>query len=251
MKLTIRKLMTAAALATGILASQAQAGVVIAGTRVIVPSQEREVTVKLSNAGKTPALVQAWLDNGDASEAPEKIHVPFVLTPTMFRLDPDKGQTLRLIYTKEPLATDKESLFWLNVLEVPPKAQAGDDANHLQLAFRTRIKVIFRPQGLPGKAEDAPAQVRWEVTRDASGKGYALKGTNPTPYIVNLGEVALQAGGKTFDAGSGFIKPGESGSFPVKDLSSAPAAGAEVNYSGINDWGGTVAGKQSVSSAGL
>lgn len=248
MKKLIRKVMSAAVLSAGVFASQAQASVVIAGTRVIFPGQEREVTVKLSNEGSAPALVKAWLDNGDMNEAPEKIRVPFTLTPAMFRLDPSKGQTLRLIYTNEPLAKDKESLFWLNVLEVPPKPQAGETANTLQFALRTRIKVIFRPQGLPGSAAEAPSQVRWEVRRAADGKGYALRATNPTPYVVNLGKISLNAGGKSYDAGAGFIKPGTSESFPLQNLSSPPASGATVNYSSINDWGGNQDGQQSVSS---
>ena len=47
--------------------------------------------------------------------------MPFTMVPPLFRLDPKKGQMLRIVYTQEPLATDKETLFWLNVLEVPPR----------------------------------------------------------------------------------------------------------------------------------
>lgn len=248
MKPLIRKFMSAAMLAAGAVASQAQASVVIAGTRVIFPAQEREVTIKLTNEGGSPVLVKAWLDNGEMNEAPEKIRVPFTLTPAMFRLDPDKGQSLRLIYTNEPLPKDKESLFWLNVLEVPPKPQTGGDVNTLQFALRTRIKVMFRPEGLAGTAAEAPAQVRWEVSRAPDGKGYALKGNNPTPYVVNLGKVSLNSGGKSFDAGVGFIKPGTSEWFPIPDLASMPVSGATVEYSSINDWGGTQDGKQPISS---
>lgn len=139
MKTLRRTLMAAATLAAGCFALQAQASVVIASTRVIYPAQEREVTIKLSNDGRTPALVQSWLDDGSITDAPETLKVPFVLTPAIFRVDPGKGQTLRLIHTKESMPQDKESMYWLNVLEVPPKAQAGEDANRLQLAFRTRI----------------------------------------------------------------------------------------------------------------
>ncbi|WP_426394879.1 molecular chaperone [Ralstonia sp. R-29] len=244
MKPLVRKMMALAVLTAGVFAAHAQASVVIAGTRVIFPAQEREVTVRLTNDGKTPALVQTWVDNGEANETPEKISTPFLLSPPLFRLDPSKGQTLRLVYTKEPLAQDKESLFWLNVLEVPPKGAAEDDANKLQIAFRTRIKVIFRPQGLTGSADEAPEKVRWEIVRD--GNEYVLKGTNSTPYIVNLGTLSLKSGGKTYDAGAGHIKPGETASFAVKELHSAPATGSEVEYHSINDWGGSVAGKQPV-----
>ncbi|MBC9904190.1 molecular chaperone [Achromobacter xylosoxidans] len=248
MKNLRRTLMATAALAAGCFALQAQASVVIASTRVIYPAQEREVTIKLSNDGRTPALIQSWLDDGNITDAPEKLKVPFMLTPAIFRVDPGKGQTLRLIHTKEAMVQDKESLYWLNVLEVPPKAQAGEDANRLQIAFRTRIKVMYRPQGLPGLAEEAPAQLRWEVAPAAAGKGYALKASNPTPYVVNLGKVSLQSGGQSFDAGAGYVKPGESALFPIAGMTSAPAAGAQVKFNSINDWGANVEGSQPLTS---
>ncbi|MDR6491717.1 fimbria/pilus periplasmic chaperone [Paraburkholderia sp. 22099] len=248
MKRLIKTLTTATLLAASAFCVQANASVVVAATRVVFPANEREVTVKLSNDGNTPALVQAWIDTGDQNASPEQIKVPFTLTPSMFRLDPKKGQTLRMIYTKEPLAQDKESMFWLNVLEVPPKAGAGEDMNKLQLAFRTRIKVFFRPQGLQSSAQEAPSKAQWSIVRGADGKGYALQATNPTPYFVNLGSIALEAGGKTYDAGSGYLKPGSSELFPIANLTSAPSA-AEVNYTSINDWGGGVKGKQAVSAS--
>lgn len=146
----IRALQSIALIST-LVASQAHASVVISGTRVVFPSNEREVTIKLTNDGKTPALVQTWIDAGDQNASPETINVPFTLTPSMFRMEPNKGQTLRMIYTNEPLPTDKESLFWLNVLEIPPKANDGADRNELQIALRTRIKIMFRRKAWPVK----------------------------------------------------------------------------------------------------
>ncbi len=50
------------------------------------------------------------------------------------------------------LPKDRESVFWFNVLEVPPKPDAATVANQslLQLAFRTRIKLFYRPEALKG-----------------------------------------------------------------------------------------------------
>lgn len=228
----------AAVAAIGMMIANANAAVVIEGTRVIYPATEREVTVKMTNAGELPALVQAWLDNGNPNESPDKIDVPFTLTPSMFRIDPNKGQTLRLIHTKEPLPQDKESLFWLNVLEVPPKAKADDGVeNNLQLAIRTRIKVMFRPANLPGTSAQAPADMKWVLERGHDGKGWALKATNPAAYYVNLGSVALKADGKTFEAGFGYVAPGESQTFPVEGLDHVVSPSAEVEYLSINDFG--------------
>lgn len=245
MKKLWRSVICAMLLGSGVAAGGAHASVVIDNTRVIFRASEREVTIKLTNAGDRPALVQTWLDKGDAQASPDSIDVPFTLTPTMFRLDAKKGQTLRLIYTKEPLAQDRETLFWLNVLEVPPKAtdeEAGE--NRLQLAFRTRIKVMFRPKGLSGDSLDAPEQVKWSVVPAKDGHGYALQGENPTPYFVNLGEVKLKSGATTYGAGAGYIPPLASETFLIEKLERQPDAGAEVDFLYINDYGAGLPGKR-------
>src|SRR3546814_9447820 len=54
--------------ATGV----ANASVVIAGTRVVFPAANGEVTVRLNNNGEQPALVEAWIDNGDPARSEER-----------------------------------------------------------------------------------------------------------------------------------------------------------------------------------
>ncbi|RDL19866.1 pili/flagellar assembly PapD-like chaperone [Serratia fonticola] len=73
----------------------------------------------------------------------------------MNRVETGKGQTLRISYAGGALPMDKESVFWLNVLEVPAKSQATTGENRLQMAFRPRIKLFFRPKGLDGNPNDA------------------------------------------------------------------------------------------------
>lgn len=232
-------------------ACEARASVVIAGTRIIFSGQDREVTVKLNNNGVSPALVQTWLDEGDSNSSPDDIDVPFSVTPALFRLDPSKGQALRIINTSASHSKDKETLYWLNVLEVPPRAQGGSDGgNRLQLAFRTRIKVIYRPEKLAGKVEGSPGKVVWAIEPMEKNSGYALKATNPTSYFVNLGKVTLTANGKVFDAGAGFVGPGEVAIFPISGLTKSPDMPLVVDYISINDFGGGVKGSSPVSSVG-
>jgi len=221
----------------------AHAGVVIAGTRVVYPANEREITVKLSNESKMPVLVQAWIDNGNPGEAPEQIEVPFTLTPSIFRMEPKKGQAIRVIYTKEPLPQDKESMYWLNVLEVPPKS-AEDADNKMQIAFRTRIKLFFRPQKLPGSSEEAVSKVKWQVVQDEGKPGYALKATNPTAYFVNLNSIKLTTNGKSYEINGDYISPGDMKLFPISGFSGGAGASGEVSFTAINDWGGDITEKQ-------
>jgi chaperone protein EcpD len=237
-----RSIIATACVAFGLAgAIHAQASVVIAGTRVVYNAKDSEETIKLSNEGKSPALVQAWIDAGDSKIAPSAAEVPFVVTPPISRIDPAKGQTLRVVYTGEPLPQDKESVFWLNVLEVPPKPGPDEaDANKLQLAFRSRIKLFFRPTGLKGLAEEAPAQIGWRLTQ--AGNQLAIEANNPTPFHVSFTAIEVSAAGKTagFDDG-GMVGPGETKAFPLKG-EVAGAVDAKVHYHALNDFGGPIDG---------
>lgn len=235
------------ALAAGLLALglggvlPAQASVVIAGTRVIFNGQERETTIKLTNEGQSPALVQVWLDKGDPKAAPASINVPFTVTPPVSRIDPGKGQTLRILHTGEALPQDKESVFWLNVLEIPPAASAQDsDANRLQLAFRSRIKLFYRPAGLKS-ADDAPGKIRWRLL--ANGKQVSLEAINPTAYHVSIAELNVSSGGKSArSADGGMVGPGETKQFPLVG-EVGTGADLKVHYQAINDYGGAQEGE--------
>lgn len=202
----------------------ASAGVVITGTRVIYPADAKEVTVKLNNMGSAPVLVQSWIDNGDTQAKPEDISVPFILTPPINRVEPSKGQTLRLSYTGAALPSNKESVFWLNVLEIPAKAtpKPGKE-NFLQMAFRSRIKLFFRPVGLAGNANDAAKSLAWSAT--AGG----VSATNPTPYYVSL--VTVKVNGKGVEGQ--MIAPGENKKFTLPAIS----AGNKVSFKFVNDYG--------------
>lgn len=222
-------------------AIHAQASVVIAATRVIYNAKDTEETLKLNNVGQSPALVQTWLDNGDANASPSTVDVPFTVTPPIARIDPNKAQTLRIVYTGEALPQDKETAFWLNMLEVPPKASEDEAGkNKLQLAFRSRIKLFYRPANLKGSSDDAPGQVSWHLTR--AGNQQVVEAHNPTPYYVSFTGVEVSAGAKTaiFDDG-GMVAPGESKTFALKGDVPASAE-AILHYHALNDFGGAVNG---------
>lgn len=219
--------------------TQAMASIVITGTRVVYPADKKEVTVKINNEGTKPVLVQSWIDGGDLASTPSNSSAPFVISPAVSRVDPSKGQSLRLMFTGAPLASDKESVFWLNVLEIPAKVAASDEQNILQMAFRSRIKVFYRPAELPGSPSAAIDAVQWKVVADKRG-GYALQAFNPTAFHVSQSDLTLLAGGAKTISEPGMIAPGETHLFPLPGLKSMPAPGAEVEYSAINDYGALI-----------
>ena len=228
-------LMAALALSCG---QQAVAGVVIGGTRVVYPAQAREVTVQVDNVGDAPSLVQAWIDSGDPDQTAENSDAPFLLTPPIARVEPGRSQALRVIFTGATLPTDHESLFWLNVLDVAPSPQAGaEEQNYLQVAFRSRVKLFYRPKDLPDSANDAPRKLQW---RRVEGK---LRVDNPTPYYVTLAEIQTVAAGvdKLVDDKGKMVGPNQ------QLLLDAAGPFEQVRFITINDYGGRVENLASLS----
>ncbi len=219
----------------------AVAAVVIDGTRVVYPATRREVTINIRNTSDAPSLVQAWLDAGDADAKPGESKVPFVLTPPLFRLDPAKSQSLRMVYTHDPLPQDRESVFWLNVLDVPPRAAPKPDLpNQLELAFKHRMKVFFRPAGLKGSAADAPAKLTWKLL-SKDGQLTGIMASNPTAYHVSLIQVSVTMDGHPVTAKTDMLGPFASSTFVVSDPARVPASAVVLNYTFVNDYGGNVA----------
>ena len=212
--------------------SDAVAGVLINGTRIVYPAAEREVTVELTNKGQTPVLMQAWVDRGDAQLKPQEADAPFLATPPIFRLDPQKGQSVRLAFTGEDLPQDRETLFWFNALEIPPMPQ---DANGsmMQVAVRSRLKLFYRPSGLPGDLPSAVGKVNWQVQHQ--GNGYVLRGENPSPYHISFSTLVLNQGSQSFETAGGMIPPFSHHDFALPGYSSGN--GDTLRFRWMSDFG--------------
>jgi len=229
---------------TGTLGS-AHAGVVVDGTRVIYPSSKREVSLNLHNDGAAPALVQTWIDAGDPKARQGAADVPFVITPPLFRLEPQKGQTLRVIFTQAPLPMDRESVFWLNVLDIPPRAPANPDApNHLEMAFRHRMKLFFRPVGLKGDAGAAPSAVQWSIVNENGIP--ALEAQNRTAYFVSFAGAELVTAGSALAIETDMVPPFASKHFVLPQQGAQLRGNITVKYKFVNDYGALTSGEAPV-----
>ncbi|WGS45101.1 molecular chaperone [Burkholderia sp. JSH-S8] len=218
------------ALASSLLLSSGPslAGITLDGTRVVLAAPSKEASVMVRNRAPADVMIQTWMDASDG-----KSDVPFAITPALSRLGGEKQQTLRILYYGQGLPADRESVFWLNVQEIPQKAKSE---NTLQIAVRQRIKFFYRPTGLPGKVEEAPAQLRWKLVRR---DGHAqLEVSNPSAYFVSLASAKVQSGGRDYAAVTEMVPPSATRQFAVKDLpAGAAAAGAKVHFESINDYG--------------
>lgn len=216
----------------------AYANIVILTTRVIYPEKAREVTIRLENKGDIPSLVQSWIDKGNPSADLNKLDVPFILMPPVFRVDAHKGQTLRLAYTGKSLPEDRESIFWLNVLDIPPKSDTAlPDVNTLQMAIRSRIKIFFRPEGLTAQGALSAAQdLAWSL---GEKPGSTLTAHNKSNYYINISSAVINVNGTKYKSRDGeMLAPGQSHEFtfpapsPLKN-------NITLSYTIINDFGGS------------
>lgn len=88
------------------------------------------------------------------------------------------------------MPSDRESMFWLNVLEVPPKASANQSSqNAVQIAFRSRIKLFYRPAGIPISSEGVATKLSFTLV--PKGEGRVLRVANPTPFNVTFQTLAI------------------------------------------------------------
>ena len=152
---------------------------------------------------------------------------PGAVVPPVMRLGPGRGQTLRILGADlGRLPRDRESLFWLNVLGLPPKAQASQGS--VQLAYRTRIKLFYRPSGLAGSPAEAVSRLGWQ-----GQAGGGLRVSNPGPFHISLSEVLLSGPHLAWREG-GVLPPYGSLSLP---MAGAVPAGARGRLRWIDDDG--------------
>ncbi|MDQ8943320.1 molecular chaperone [Acinetobacter soli] len=224
----IKQFFISALLTLSAIVTSAQAGIVITGTRVIYPSDKEFVSVQLTNVGEQIALVQSWIDDKDIITDPTTTKAPFIVTPPITTIEASRGQSLRVIFNqKQKLASDRETLFWLNVLDIPAKPEAGK--NYLQFAIRNRLKLFYRPSGLSIEQQQAFQKI------EAQRVNNRLEINNPTPYYLNFAKshLILKNGALGEIKNLSFIEPFSKQQFDVENLADAKSAQLSL----IDDYG--------------
>ena len=158
------------------------ASIIITGTRIIFPSNKKLVTVQLTNSSIHPALAQVWIDDGDEKQIPPPDRMPFILTPALTPIGPQKGQMIRILLKKvDTLSQDRESIFWLNVLDIPSSLK-DDNQNKLNISIRSRIKLFYRPDTLKITQKEAFNKLELHYSNQTK----TLIINNPTPYFISF-----------------------------------------------------------------
>ncbi|MCG8706994.1 molecular chaperone [Brenneria sp. 4F2] len=153
-------------------------------TRVIFDEAEQSSVLTLINENsKNPFLAQSWLVDKDH----KKISSPFTVLPPLQRIEANGRSLIRVVKTSgvDKLPQDRESLFYLNVREIPPKPEKD---NVLQIAVQSEIKVFYRPTAIkPGRNDIW--QTRLKVKK--SGKQFIVE--NSTPYFITVSNILKQS----------------------------------------------------------
>lgn len=199
--------------------SMTHAGVSVGGTRVIYDGEKKEASLSVSNPDTIPYLIQSWIELPDAA----RTKAPFIITPPLYRLDNGQQNVMRIIRSGS-LPENKESLFWLNIKSIPSAARKD---NTLQIAVKTRIKLIYRPGQLRQSTPEAQAEkLIWRLD------GNFIQVKNPSAYFINFNEITV-AGKKVNDVT--FVAPESTARFALP----SGVSGGAVTFKIINDYGGT------------
>lgn len=188
-------------LVLALVAGNAHASVIINGTRVVFNQDAKEASFQLINRSPTTHLVQSWIDDGQIEASPEEIDVPFVILPPIVKIGAENGQEIKIrrIDDNPNLPKDRESVFWINVLDIPPipDGAESDNQNYLQVALRTRIKMFYRPAGLDATEEFVGQNLKINVAKNCL--------ENRSPLHVSV--VDMEKDNKKLLENSFMIKP--------------------------------------------
>lgn len=165
-----------------VIINSANAAISIDRTRVIIIGDEKSAQISIINhSKKSPYLAQSWLEN----ERGEKITTPLTVLPPLQRVEKDSTVQVNImpLPSAAQLPQDRESLFFYNLQEIPPKS---DKSNVIQLALRIKIKAFYRPASIIKSAEK-----KWQEQLQISPTDHTLKLINPTPFYIIIPKMSV------------------------------------------------------------
>lgn len=194
-------------------------------TRLVLNETDKSVSVRLTNKSETlPYLAQSWIEDSEGKKTRNFISP----LPPLLRLEPREQSQVRLMALPQlsTLPKDRESLFYYNIREVPPRTE---DKNVMQIAMQSRLKLFWRPKAIVLKEGAVMAWDKVDISLTANGINFK----NNTPYYVTVGYIGLD--GKTLIAGgsSVMIAPFGQESTVVKNLPSRFQIGYIGDYGGL------------------
>ncbi|HDG9776721.1 TPA: fimbria/pilus periplasmic chaperone [Raoultella planticola] len=199
--------------------------------RVVYAPDSNGVALSVENPQDYPMLVKSQVFDEDRTT-----QASFVVTPPLFRLDGKQQSRLRIVRTGGVFAPQQETLKWLCVTGIPPKAddiwaQGGTPEKkpekvslNVQLSISTCIKLLIRPSFIKGESSERAGDITW------IRNGNKLIANNPSPFYMSL--TSLRVGGKAVNELE-YIAPSGTHTFDLPK-----GAGDQVEWKVMNDYGG-------------
>lgn len=210
-----------------------QAALSLDRTRIIFNGDQKSITLNVSNnSNSLPYLAQAWMDNIEG----KKVQTPFAILPPIQRVEVGKPTQIKieaLPIINQELPQDRESLYYFNFREIPPKSE---QANVLQLSIQTKIKLFYRPKNIIVSGTDINNNP-WQPKLTLVKNGTNIIAKNPTAYYTTIIGIAPGKDKKTLTNFEAFMVPpfGETAvNLNYSSMGSSPV----LTY--IDDYGGRV-----------
>ncbi|MBK0033472.1 fimbria/pilus periplasmic chaperone [Erwinia sp. S43] len=203
------------------------AAIAIQQSRVIFDSDKSSQSLLVINQNPyDPYLAQGWIED----ENGKRVQGPLLILPPIQRLEPGENSQIKIqaLPSARLLRQDRETLFYLNLREIPPRVKGG---NTFQIALQNRIKIFYRPVGLKNLDLASPWQSQLVLTRRDNRWEIA----NPSPYYITLVDAQTHhKGQKIADFTPFMLAPGSSEMLPgdIGDYGNAPV------FTYLNDYGG-------------
>ncbi len=184
-------------------------------TRVIYHEGDKFTAVNVQNNDPDNAYgLESWVVASDPNKSAQTvkgaIDHEFLISPK-FTVVPPKNEQVVLHIIKLPstdLPKDRESLFYLEFQEAPPKldltentSKKGHLQSGLQIAIHTQIKMMYRPKDIP---ELSNSEIKDKITFKRHGNDIVLD--NNSPYIINSLGLTDQIPDQTTDSDSKVTK---------------------------------------------
>lgn len=158
--------------------TSAYSAVTLDRTRIIFQGNQTSINIRVANDNPEEAyLAQSWIEDLQGNKLTKGA---LLATPPLQRIEPNSQSLVRLSATPllSQLPQDRESVFYFNLREIPPKS---NEDNTLQIALQSRVKLFYRPAGTLAESE-----TKWphKVTLQRIHNGYRVNNTTPFNLTV-------------------------------------------------------------------
>lgn len=228
---------------------QAWASVVMTGSRIVYSESSKDYSIQFNNKDEFPNIVQVWTDVDNPESTPETENSPFSIFPSVFKIRSKGGQMVRLVYTGAKVASDRESIFYLNFLQIPSISKA-DASNKMLVMLRSRLKIFYRPNGIEGSPQNVVNSLTFKIIKERDG--VYLNAKNNSGYYATLINGKLTLAGKDFTVPVNMIPPYETSRWYVGSNTVIPnySSTSQFYFTLVNDQGGLTSEKYLISQTG-